>query len=162
MSVPTTLLSVLAIGLFLFAWSRRDGSHIRGIKFSWQTLLRTTPMMIAAFLIGGYVSVLIPQNLIQELIGPDSGWRGLILAEVVGLMLPGGPYIVFPLIAFLVESGAGIGPAITMITSWANLALVNETFELAFMGLHFSAIRWGLSLIIPLIVGGAAYFLFGG
>jgi uncharacterized membrane protein YraQ (UPF0718 family) len=118
-------------------------------------------MMISAFLIGGYVSILLPRNLIQELIGPASGWRGIILAEVVGLMLPGGPYIVFPLIAILAEAGAGIGPVITLITSWANLALVNETFELSFMGWHFSAIRWGLSLIIPFLAGGAANLLFG-
>jgi len=113
-----------------------------------------------ALVIVGYVNVLSPQDLVQAWIGPESGWRGLVLAEGVGMVLPGGPYVVFPLIAVLYRAGAGLGPAVTMITSWATLALVSVTFELSFMGWRFSAVRWGLALAFPLLAGVIAQVLF--
>jgi hypothetical protein len=49
-----------------------------------------------------------------------------------------------------------------MITSWATLAFLTVTFELPFMGWRFTAVRWGLGLVVPLLAGGMALLLFGG
>ena len=113
-----------------------------------------------AFVIVGYVNALAPQTLVQTWIGPGSGWRGLVLAEGVGMLLPGGPYVVFPLIAALYQAGAGLGPAITLVTSWSMLALISVTFELSFMGWRFVAVRWLLGLAFPLLIGALAQIFF--
>ena len=161
MTTATVTLAALAAGMWFYAWQRGDGSHRRGMVQGWQTLRRTWVLLLLAFLIVGYVDVLSPERLVQAWIGPGSGWAGLLLAELVGIILPGGPYVVFPLIAVLYQAGAGIGPAVTMIASWATLALLSVTFELPFMGWRFTAVRWGLGLIFPLLVGAAATLLFG-
>ena len=160
MTVATATLAILAVGLLVYAWRRGDGSHRRGVTQGWGTMKRTMPLLVVAFVIVGYVNVLSPQDLVQAWIGPESGWRGLVLAEGVGMVLPGGPYVVFPLIAVLYGAGAGLGPAVTMITSWATLALVSVTFELPFMGWRFSAVRWGLALACPLLAGIIAQLVF--
>ena len=162
MNVATLTLVVLAAGLWIYAWRRGDGSHRRGVVQGWQTLRRTLALLVAAFVIVGYVNVLSPQELVQTWIGPDSGWRGLLLAEGAGMLLPGGPYVVFPLIAVLYKAGAGLGAAVTLVTSWALLALLNLTFEWPFMGWRFTAIRWGLALTVPLLAGGVAQLITGG
>jgi len=154
--VATIVLWVIAVGLLLVAWQRGDGSVRRGVSLGWNTVRRTWILLVIAFVIVGYVSVLSPQNLIQEWLGPDSGWKGLLLAEGIGMLLPGGPYVVFPLIAVLYDAGAGVGQAVTIITSWATLGLLSVAFELPFMGWRFSAIRWGLGLSVPILVGIAA------
>ena len=77
------------------------------------------------------------------------------------MLLPGGPYVVFPLIAALYQVGAGLGPAITLVTSWAMLALISVTFELSFMGWRFVAVRWLMALPFPLLIGALAQVLFG-
>lgn len=162
MSVATTTLAILAAGLLIYAWRQNDGSHRRGILQGWQTLRRTLPLLLVAFAIVGYVNVLSPQELVQAWLGPESGWRGLLLAEGVGMLLPGGPYVVFPLISVLYRAGAGVGPAVTLVTSWAALALLSVTFELPFMGWRFTAVRWGLGLLAPLVVGVAVQLIFTG
>lgn len=162
MNIATTTLVVLAAGLLAYAWWRGDGSHRRGVTLGWQTLRRTLPLLLVAFVIVGYVNVLSPQDLVQQWIGPGSGWWGLLLAEGLGMVLPGGPYVIFPLIAVLYEAGAGLGPAVALITSWAILALLSVTFELPFMGWRFTAVRWGLGLVFPLLAGAAAQLIFGG
>jgi len=162
MIVATITLIALAAALWLYAWRRNDGSHRRGLQQGWQTLRRTMPLLLVAFAIVGYINVLSPQELVQAWLGPKSGWTGILLAEGVGLLLPGGPYVVFPLIAVLYQSGAGLGPTVTLVTSWATLALISVSFELSFMGWRFSAVRWGLGVLAPLTAGGVVHLLFGG
>ena len=161
MSTATLLLGVLA--LILGGVARRRGSETlrQGLREAWRTARQTAFLLVVAFLIVGYVDVLAPQRLVQAWLGPTSGWRGLLIAEGVGMILPGGPYVVFPLIATLYRAGAGIGPAVTMVTSWAMLGLISVSFELPFLGWRFTAVRWTLGLIFPLVCGFAAMVLFG-
>jgi uncharacterized membrane protein YraQ (UPF0718 family) len=161
MTTATIVLWVISIVLILFAWQRKDGSLRRGLDLGWLTLKRNAFLLVVAFMVVGFVNVLSPTNLIQQWIGPQSGLGGLMLAEVIGMLLPGGPYVVFPLIAVLYSAGAGLGPAVTIITSWSTQALLTISFELPFMGWRFTAIRWGLGLVFPLLAGVAAIMLFG-
>lgn len=161
MTVATLLLGVLALGLGYLAWRRHDGTFARGLREMWRTTRQTGPLLLIAFMIVGYVNVLAPQHLVQAWIGPESGWRGLLLGELIGMMLPGGPYVVFPLIAALYKAGAGIGPAVAIVTSWAMLGLVSVSFELPFMGWRFTAVRWTLGLLFPAFCGFLATLLFG-
>jgi uncharacterized membrane protein YraQ (UPF0718 family) len=161
MTFATIVLWIITVGLIVYAWGRHDGSLKRGVELGWQTLKRNAALMIMAFILVGYVNVLSPTRLIQDWIGPESGIMGLFLAELIGMLLPGGPYVVFPLIAVLYSAGAGLGPAVTIITSWSTQALLTVSFELPFMGWRFSAIRWGLGLGIPFVAGALAMLMFG-
>jgi uncharacterized membrane protein YraQ (UPF0718 family) len=159
MTTATISLWVIAVVLTYFAWRKQDGTLRNGIDLGWKTLKRNALIMLLAFLIVGFVNVLSPQNLIEKFLGPESGWQGLLLAEVLGMALPGGPYAVFPIIGLIYVSGAGLGPVITLITSWSMLALLTVTFELPFMGWRFTAVRWGVGLIVPILAGGIAMLL---
>jgi len=152
-NTATISLAILATALLIYAWRRGDGSHRRGVVLGVETFRRTLPLLLVAFVIVGYVDVLAPQRLVQAWIGPESGLRGLLLAEGAGMLLPGGPYVVFPLIAALYRAGAGLGPAVTLVTAWAMEALLTITFELPFMGWRFAAMRWGLGLAFPVLAG---------
>jgi uncharacterized membrane protein YraQ (UPF0718 family) len=153
MTTATLLLWALAVAALIVAWRRGDDSHRRGARQGWATARRVLPLLLVAFALVGYVEVLAPQQLIQAWIGPGSGGVGLVLSGAVGLLLPGGPYVVFPLIAALYRAGAGIGPAVTLVTAWAMTALITVGFELPFMGWRFTAVRWGLSLPFPVLAG---------
>ena len=161
MTLATIILIVLALILLDYAYLKHDGSHIDGLKDGWKTLKRTAPLLLLAFVIVGYVEVLSPEYLIQRWIGPHTGLNGILIAEGVGMLLPGGPYAVFPIIAVLYNAGAGLGPTITLVTSWATLALISVSFELSFMGWRFTAVRWGPSLLVPLLAGLATLLLIG-
>ncbi len=161
MTTATVTLGVLALLLWFYAWRRGDGSHVQGARVGWRTFLRTLPLLLLAFTIVGFVNAIAPQKLVERLIGPESGWQGLLVAEGVGMLLPGGPYVVFPLISAIYHAGAGFAPAITMITSWATQALLTISFELPFMGWRFTAVRWGLGLAFPFLVGALVLALMG-
>ncbi|MEA3349272.1 MAG: permease [Chloroflexota bacterium] len=160
MKIATIILWIIAVMLLVYAWTRQDGSLSRGVNLAWKTTRRNAALLVIAFIIVGYVNILSPTNLVQELIGPKAGWKGLFLAEGIGMLLPGGPYVVFPLIAVLHKAGAGLSAVVALITSWATQSLLTITFELPFMGWRFTAIRWGLGLGIPILAGAVVQLVF--
>lgn len=153
MTQATLILVTIALVLAFIAW-RQDPEKLKlGTQIGWSTLKRTLPVLLLAFIIVGFVNALEPQSLVRAWIGPESGLQGVLIGTLAGMLLPGGPYVVFPLIATLYGSGAGLGPTLAMITSWATIALLSVSFELPFMGWRFSLIRLGLGVLIPLGVG---------
>jgi len=161
MNSATILLWIIASALILYSWKEGTTTVQRGGLLTWKTTRQNGFLILLAFIIVGFVNILSPEKLIQAWIGPNSGWQGILLAEGIGMLLPGGPYVVFPLIAILFEAGAGLAPVITLITSWSTQSLLTISFELPFMGWRFTVIRWGISLGIPLLAGMVAYFLWG-
>ena len=159
MKNATIILWFLAGILVIYAWLRKDGTVKEGFIIGWKTLKRNIALLLLGFTLVGFVDVLSPTQLIHDVIGPGTGLQGLLFAEVIGMLLPGGPYAVFPIIAILYNEGAGIAPAITIITSWSTQALISIPFEIPFMGWRFSAIRWGLGLMVPLLAGTAALLI---
>ncbi len=153
MTSATLILIVLALALLSFAYRRQDGSHRRAFVIGWSTMRRTLPLLIVAFIIVGYVNALEPQALVRSWIGPGTGLKGVFIGIAAGLLLPGGPYVVFPLIGSIYRSGAGLGPTLAMITSWSTLALLSVSFELPFMGWRFSLLRLSLGLGMPILIG---------
>jgi|Deesub1362A_J573_1020465.scaffolds.fasta_scaffold01811_2 uncharacterized membrane protein YraQ (UPF0718 family) len=160
MNGATAILALACLALLILAKRRADGSLGRGLSLARSTAKGTAPLLLLAFALVGYVQVLAPQDLIQHWIGPASGARGLLVGEIAGMLLPGGPYIVYPLIAALYEAGAGLGPVITMVTSWSALGLLSVSFELPFLGWRFSLLRLAITLPVPLIAGVLAQWLF--
>ena len=156
MTTAIIVLWLIALGLAFAAWRRQDGSLKNGVTKGWQTLKRNTAILVLAFIIVGFVDVLSPQDLIETYLGPESGWQGLLLAEAIGMLLPGGPYAVFPIIGVIYAAGAGLGPVVTLVTSYSLLAFLTITFELPFMGWRFTAVRWGIGLFVPLLAGAIA------
>ncbi len=161
MNSATIILWCIAGALFLYSWREGAGTVKRGGLLAWETTKQNALLLTLAFIIVGFVNILSPDELVKTWIGPNSGLRGILLAESIGMMLPGGPYVVFPLIAILFEAGASLASVITVITSWSTQSLLTISFELPFMGWRFTAIRWSIGLIIPLFSGVAALLLWG-
>ncbi len=161
MNTSTLVLWIITLILLLFSWKKGASTVKRGTQLAWLTTKKNGLLIILAFIIAGFVNILSPEDLVTAWIGPETGWQGIITAEFLGTLLPGGPYVVFPIIGILVQAGAGLGPVISLITSYSTQSLLAISFELPFMGWRFTAIRWTIGLLIPLIAGFTAILLWG-
>ncbi|MEJ2757480.1 MAG: permease [Anaerolineales bacterium] len=159
MTTAVIVLWLIMLVLGYMAWRKRDGTLKQGTIMGWKTFKRNALILALAFIIVGFVEVLSPQSLIEKYLGPNSGWQGLLLAEVIGMLLPGGPYAVFPIVGVIYAAGAGLGPVVTLVTSYSLLAFLTITFELPFMGWRFTVVRWGMGLFLPLLAGAVAMLL---
>ena len=115
----TLILLVVALVLLGVAlWRGRDVA-LAGLRAGGQTLWRNLALLLLGFVIAGLAQVLIPKELVTRWLGAESGTRGILIACVVGGIVPGAPYATFPLVASLYRAGASIGAVVGFVTAWA-------------------------------------------
>ena len=72
----------------------RDGrEHFLSILFGDLTLFgEMLPKVLAGCLIGAFVTLLLPREMVARWVGHESGFTGLLIAAFFGFLLPGGQY----------------------------------------------------------------------
>jgi uncharacterized membrane protein YraQ (UPF0718 family) len=156
------ILLIIAIILGAVAWSKGGSSlALAGILGGASTLISVIPLLIAAFLIAGFTQVLIPPAAIEKWIGAGSGWRGIFIACLAGALIPGGPYVYYPIAGGLLKAGAGIGVLVAFISAKNLWSITRLPFEIALLGVELTLIRYALTFIVPPLLGAIAEFLFG-
>ena len=116
--------------------------------------LSIQPKVLAACLVASLVAVLLPRELVTRWIGAESGFAGLVVGTLAGVILPGGPITIFPLASAFIAVGADVGVAIAFITSWTLLGYSRAlVWELPIFGLDFVLWRSIVAVPLPLVAG---------
>jgi len=99
----------------------------QGLKISYRTLtdpnIGLIPLIIAAILISGLAEAAIPKEVISNFLGEEAGLKGIGLGTLLGIIIPGSPYAIFPLVGGLYKAGAGVGTIIAFISAWSLVSL---------------------------------------
>ena len=123
-------------------------------------LIGILPRFIAALTLAGFIWILLPRDKFSKLVGHYRGFSGLVLAEIAGIITPGGPSSAFPFLAILGHSGADRGVMVCYITSWALIGIQRiMVWDLPFMGADNTTLRFFVSLPLPLLAGLIAHRL---
>lgn len=148
-------LFVIAVILFVIA-SCMDGWQLplAGLVAAGQMLWHLLPRLLLGFALAGMIQVVIPTEYIAKMIGEGSGLKGLTIGIVAGALTPGGPFVNFPIVASLYQSGAGVGPLAAYLTAWGMIG-INRTiiYEIPLLGAHFAVARYAVSIFLPFIAG---------
>lgn len=156
------LLIVVAILLAGLAW-RQGGVALagEGLRQGAELFLRTIPLLMAAFLIAGLMQVLVSTELVKRWLGSSSGWRGILLACIGGALMPGGPYVYYPIAAVLLRSGASVGVLVAFVSAKNLWSVSRLPLEFALLGPQLTVIRYLATFILPPFLGLLAEALFG-
>lgn len=110
-----------------------------------------------AILVGAFLMELVPSEYLKTAIGPESGALGIVFASIVGGLLPGGPFVSFPIAVAIYKAGAGVPQIVALLTAWSAYAIHRVLgYELPLMGGRFVAIRLGSSVVLPPLAGALA------
>lgn len=154
--MDTDVLVMGGLTILMVAWAFTKGKDLplRGIQAGFGLLQEVWLPLLFGFCLAGLFEVLVPRELLVKWMGKESGVQGILLGWLVGLLMPGGPYIVFPMAASLFREGMGVGPLLTFITAKALLSPIRLfTWEVPFLGWAFVMARTLPSLLLPPIVG---------
>lgn len=155
-------MAAVAAGLLTVAYFKGEQAHILGLKIGGRTFLEVIPLLLMSFAVAGLVQALVPREIIVSWLGEEAGIRGIFIGSAAGAVIPGGPYVVFPIIGSLYRAGAGIGPMVAFLVAWALWGLSRLPYEVALVGPKFALIRIVSTLIFPPIAGLIARTFFGG
>ncbi|MBR9650703.1 hypothetical protein [Thalassovita aquimarina] len=119
-----------------------------------------SPKIAAGVFIAATLPLILPRDRVAAWIGRNSGLRGLSIAMLAGMVIPGGPAMTFPLAAGFAAAGADLGAIIAFVSGWSLLSL-NRTliWEFSFLPHDMVALRWIVSLPLPVLLGFAVRLL---
>lgn len=124
------------------------------LTFAIDLIVQIAPIMLVSMLMAAYVQVLAPHHRVSKWLGRESGLRGLLVAAAAGAVIPGGPWISFPLVLTLAVAGADIGALVAFLSAWAVIPISRLlVWEMPFLGGEFVLLRMIVSLPIPVLAG---------
>jgi len=151
--------AVVALGVF--AWRKDPAQLKQGLLAAWSLLRFIAIRLPLAIVLAGFLSQVIPREMVSGLIGEGSGLGGLIIASFAGGLVPSGPFVSFPIALTLYKAGASLPALIAFITGWSVFAFHRVLiWEWPLMGPGFSLVRLGASLVLPPLAGVLAGLLY--
>jgi len=153
MDITTLVLAVISLVLLVYAVWKGEGTALQGVKNALATLWRNLPMLLLGFLIAGLAQVLIPRQIISDWLGSASGVRGVLVAGVLGGLVPGSPYSTFPIVASLYNAGASLASVVSFITAWALWSVTRLPVEMALIEPRAALTRYAVTFLFPPVAG---------
>jgi uncharacterized membrane protein YraQ (UPF0718 family) len=138
---------------------RRDGGPAVGhaLYHAWELFLFIVPSLLAGLLLAAALRQLMSPGALGRWMGAESGWTGLAVATVAGMLTPGGPMAAFPLVLVLAGAGADRGALVAYIMSWTLNGFQRVlVYEAPLLGPEFAVMRTLITLPMPLFAGWVA------
>ncbi|MEJ2287874.1 MAG: permease [Deinococcales bacterium] len=158
-------IGLFAAGVVLAVVAYLEGGWARvlaGLSGTGHLLIAVAVLIVAAFVLAGLIQVMISKEAVTRWLGEGSGWRGLLIGGLAGALVPGGPYVYYPIAVAFLKSGASIGTIITFVVAKNLWTLSRLPIEVALLGLHLTWVRYVVTLLFPLVAGALAEVLFRG
>lgn len=112
------------------------------------------PRFVCGIFIAGFMLALVPRDFVARWLGGRSGFKGLLMATLAGMLTPGGPMMAWPVVIALYRAGAHQGPLVAYVTAWSVLGIHRTIiWELPLMGPRFTLIKTLSSILLPLLAG---------
>ncbi|MFB6129118.1 MAG: permease [Halorhabdus sp.] len=130
------------------------------------TFVQMLTLILASLLIASALETLLPRDGLAEWLGDAAGARGVVLAGLLGGLLPGGPYAVYPIVRGVADRGASYPAMVMMLVGYSLIGLGRVPFGLAFFGIEVVAARLviaiGATIVLSLLVYAIAGTTLGG
>jgi uncharacterized membrane protein YraQ (UPF0718 family) len=154
MDVANVVIWLIALSMGAMALRRSGKLFIEGVAGTLEYVVTMGPRMVLALLVSGFLSAVVPTDLVADWLGDEAGMKGVLIGSAVGGLMPGGPLICFPIVFVLFEGGAGIPSLIAFLTAWSVFAFHRIIgYEIPLMGVRFAMIRIFASAILPPLAG---------
>jgi uncharacterized membrane protein YraQ (UPF0718 family) len=161
MDISVIVLLGLTLGLLVFAFVRDARLPGAALQATSRLVGSVWIELSLGFLLAGLVDVLVPAEVLVKWLGAERGVQGILVGWLSGLLLPGGPYVLFPIMANLFAKGVGAGPLITLITAKTLVSPIRMlTYEAPLMGWPITLARFVPGLLVPPILGIVGQWLF--
>lgn len=151
----TVAIAALSLSAAAYVYWRDGSGHFLTVLESdiW-LFVSMLPKVLAGCLIGGFITLLLPRELVARWVGQESGMTGLLIAMAFGFMLPGGPFTAYPIAGAFLLVGADAGTVVAFLVSWSLIGYTRAlVWELPFFGADFTLWRIIAALPLPILAG---------
>lgn len=134
---------------------------LRGLQSTGRLLGGVWMELALGFVLAGLLDVLIPSSVLLRWMGGDRLGQGILVGWAAGLVMPGGPYLVFPVAANLLRSGVAPGALIALLTAKTLLSPIRMlTYEAPLLGWPVTLARLLPGVFLPPALGWLGQWLY--
>jgi len=156
------ILLALVVVATAVAFARDAALPWRGLTASASLLRGVWVELALGFLLAGLLEVLIPRPMLSRWLGGEHLGQGIVIGWVAGLLIPGGPYVFFPIAANLLRQGAAPAPLITLLTAKTLVSPIRMlTYEAPLLGWPLTLARFIPGVLLPPVMGLLGQWLYG-
>lgn len=136
----------VATGLFLPEIGKKS------VTITLQNLKEMLSVLPPIFILLGLLDVWVDRATMMKFTGKGSGLKGVLIAFLLGSAAAGPLYAAFPVAGVMLKKGSSLFNVFIFIGAWSTTKIPMLAFEGASMGLTFTLLRLGLSIIGILII----------
>ena len=161
MNMSLFILLALTATALVVALAKDPQLVARGLHSSSRLLGSVWIELALGFLLAGLLDVLIPPPALSRWLGGNRLGQGILVGWAAGLLMPGGPYLVFPVVANLFRSGAAPGPLIALLTAKTLVSPIRMlTYEAPLLGWPLTLARLVPGVLLPPVLGYLGQWLY--
>lgn len=108
---------------------------------------RMVSLVIASLLLASALGHALPEDRVAATLGSAAGPGGVVLAGIIGGLLPGGPYAVYPIVERVGDRGASAPAVVAMLVGYSAIGVGRVPFGLGVFGAPFVATRLAIGLL---------------
>ncbi len=140
----------------LYAWRTKTSEEIRHwLGETWWFVRIILPLLLVGVFIVGVIGALLPQSLVERLVGGNS-LRASFIATLVGAISYFATMTEAPFVHKLMQLGMGKGPALALLLTGPGLSLPNWIAIARVFGARKSAVYVVTLIVLGTLVGWAA------
>jgi uncharacterized membrane protein YraQ (UPF0718 family) len=141
--------AALALAISFFKNREKTESSLRvSLKFLRSMAL---PTLLIIWTIG-FLLAFLPPEVISRTIGREAGFKGVVLAAIVGSIVLIQAFIAFPLAGSLLREGANLSAIAAFVTTLVMVGVVTLPLEAKYFGKKFTFWRNFLSFLFALTI----------
>lgn len=168
MALPASTKGTFMIHLLIFTiaalfisllFSRKK--TLASVKMGTKMFMNLLPPFLTVLIAVSFALALLPKEVLEKLLGADSGIAGFFIAAGLGsiALIPG--FIAFPLSAVLIKNGVSYPVISVFITTLMMVGIVTLPIEKKFFGWRVAIARNVLSFMGALIIGAGMALIWG-
>jgi len=146
-----TVILLLALGLILYRWFEK-GELKNWLYQTWDLGKKIFPILLVGVFVAGMMKVLVPQQLVEHLVG-GNGLGANFIASIFGVFMYFSTLTEVPIIRALIDLGMGKGPALALLLAGPALSLPSMIVIAGIMGIKKTAVYVFLVVIMATITG---------
>jgi hypothetical protein len=144
------LFTLGVVGLVL--WKFKDHATHKWLEETWGFAKTLLPLLFIGVFIAGFIMPLLPETLIQNLVGENS-ITGNLIASIFGAFMYFSTLTEIPIIQALIAKGMAPGPALALLLAGPSLSLPNMLVIRKILGTKMTLTYVSLVIIYSAIAG---------
>lgn len=143
-------LTIGLLGLIILAIIDINLSY-KAVENTFNQIVSMLLIVPPIFVLIGLFDVFVPKETVINLLGKNSGAKGMALSFFLGAFSAGPTIAAFPLALLMMKKGAKYGNVMFFLMTWSTLKLPILIYQITELGLKLSLIMNGVMLLVFII-----------